>query len=93
MTRVKRLCLFHLSPRYRPSNTSDDGDVICPPEGGQETGEKLKREAEQAVKELTSGTEGRRREGLRKPLVCSLTQFYSVDFSKSWIGVKKCVFN
>ena len=25
--------------------------------------------------------------------VWSLTQFYSVDFSKSRIGVKKCVFN
>ena len=25
--------------------------------------------------------------------VWSLTRFYSVDFSKSWIGVKKCVFN
>ena len=24
--------------------------------------------------------------------VWSLTQFYSVDFSKSWIGVSKCVF-
>ena len=27
------------------------------------------------------------------PQVWSLTQFYSVDFSKSRIGVKKCVFN
>ena len=25
--------------------------------------------------------------------VWSLTQFYSVDFSQSWIGVRKCVFN
>ena len=25
--------------------------------------------------------------------VWSLTQFYSVDFSKSRIGVKKCIFN
>ena len=25
--------------------------------------------------------------------VWSLTQFYSIDFSKSWIDVKKCVFN
>ena len=27
------------------------------------------------------------------PQVCSLTQLYSVDFSQSRIGVKKCVFN
>jgi len=78
-TRVKRLCLFHLSPRYRPSTTSEDGDAICPPEGGQETGEKLKREAEQAVKDLTSGTEGRRREGLRKPQVYVAEDFMVLE--------------
>ena len=30
---------------------------------------------------------------MRKHQVWSLTQFYSVDFLQSWIGVKKCVFN
>ena len=30
---------------------------------------------------------------LPEPHVWSLTQFYSVDFSKSRIGGKKCVFN
>ena len=33
------------------------------------------------------------RYALTKEQVWSLTQFYSVDFSKSRIGVKKCVFN
>ena len=48
-----------------------------------------------------TGLEGRRAQGrhvsapraARCPQVWSLTQFYSVDFSRSRIGVKKCVFN
>ena len=50
--------------------------------------------SKRAVFKLPSGQEVEKEAAQPPDLqVWSLTQFYSVDFSKSRIGVKKCVFN
>jgi len=55
-TKARRLCLFHLSPRYRPSSsfgtaaaTSEDAASL----ENDETGDKLRREAQAAIDRAT----------------------------------------